>query len=187
MSITELAQKSTLTPSEMDFINGWIEDFLAKVGRSRLSINFLELTTVLTQRQIVKPFFTIDHIPFQPNSSITINNFIPLGQVSIVAEVRLSVSQDNAFAMIVQLDNDEPVFNDPTVRNETYQFPVNFFHLGDLLPAFYKVTITITNNTSAPQTVHLAQFGVRMGKPFWDTLVAKYFEVIEGEIYGKLP
>jgi hypothetical protein len=187
MSITELAQKSTLTPSEMDFINGWIEGFLAKVGRTRLSINFLELITVLTQRKIVKPFFTINHIPFPPNFSITINDIIPLGQISIVAEVRLAVSQDNAFAIIVQLDNDEPVFNDPTVRNETYQFPINFFNLGDLLPAFYKVTTTITNNTSALQTVHLAELGARLGKPFWDTLVAKYFEVIEGEIYGKLP
>ncbi|WP_125670544.1 hypothetical protein [Candidatus Methanodesulfokora washburnensis] len=162
-----------------------IEEAYAKalareLGKTRLSINFLELFTALFALGKADWFGITTKWTIPPYSVLVINDYAPPGEVAVPFAVKLSPSVDFALMYYLYID-DKLRYMDTSVYTATYSTYFNFLQVGALF-AGRKETRKIVNTTSS--SVDLIEFVTyaRIPEQIWDRIIRKYFSTLSEEV-----
>ena len=160
-----------------------LERFLRAFGRTRLSINFVELFTALifTGKMEAKMISTL--IPIPPNTTVTITSKIPLDKVVACPEIRLSFDRDHALQIFASIDN-RTIIEDYDAVMDNYRESANFFRLGAILPAKDNFTLAIRNKTNQLVNVNYMRMCGFVDKPLFTAIIEKYFRTVLSEVGG---
>jgi hypothetical protein len=152
-----------------------------ELGRTRLSINFLELFTTLIHLKMGEAKAGVVVIPMPGNYTYEFTYVVPKGMVLLISEAVFYTDTDHAIEFRYWFDG-KLYWEDLDMLKENYPEAINFFRLGSLLPIEKNFTVQITNKTSS--VVYWStcwKYGL-FYKDIYDKIIRKYFETILGEI-----
>jgi hypothetical protein len=157
--------------------------FLDIVGRTRLSVDTVQLFTALLVRQIGKGVWVTAPTFVPPLTTLKVVNVVPQDQVHALFEVRITAEQDHAIAYSLVIDGGKYVITDPDVVMARYTAPIDFItHIGALIAGERTFEFTIQNYTQTTQYFSVAYAEGIMERPFWDALYNKFYGVIAREV-----
>jgi len=154
---------------------------LAKaLGKTRLSINFLELFTALFALGKADWFGITVTWTISPYSTLVINDYAPPGEVAVPFAVKLAPSDDGKLMYYLYID-DKLRYMDTSVYTATYSTYFNFLQVGALF-AGRKETRKIVN--TSPSSITLTEFVTyaRIPEQIWDRIIKKYFSTLSEEV-----
>lgn len=156
------------------------EELLRVLGRTRLSVNFVELATSMLALSKADWFGYSATWPVPARGRLVIEERAPPGEVVVSAIVKISVDVDGVLEYRLYVD-DKLRYVDTAVRSASYPNYINFLQAG----ALFAGTVCrreVVNNSD--QVVHLTEFSayVRVPKVVWDKVISKYFEVVAREV-----
>jgi hypothetical protein len=160
-----------------------LEGLLKALGRTRLSINLVELFTTLIfmGKMDAKMMSTI--LPIPPMATVTITFKVPLDKVVACPEMRVSFDRDQALQIFVSIDN-KTIIEDYDAVMDNYREPANFFRLGAILPVKDNATIVFRNKTNQTVNVNYMRMCGFIDKPIFTTVIEKYFRTVLSELGG---
>jgi hypothetical protein len=160
-----------------------LERFLRALGRTRLSINFVELFTTLIFMGKMEAKMVSTPIPIPPNSTVTITFKIPLDKVVACPEMRVSFDRDHALQIFVSIDN-RTIIEDYDAVMDNYRESANFFRLGAILPVRDNATVVVKNKTNQLVNLNYMRMCGFVDKPIFTAVLEKYFRTVLSEIGG---
>jgi hypothetical protein len=129
-----------------------------------------DLLSALVQEGIMTPFNSITFFHVPANSSVTINQRVLPGHVSVVTEERIIVGQDHTLKMSISVDGKEILF-DPDVVQSRYDRSLNFLGSSSFYPIRSSLTTILTNLTSRTRYFSSMESGGDMLSSQWDSIV----------------
>jgi hypothetical protein len=160
-----------------------LTEFLKALGRTRLSVNFVELFTALIFMGRMEARMVSTLIPIPPRATITITYKVPLDKVVLCPELGLSFDRDRALQIFVSIDN-KLVIEDYDAVMDNYRVPTNLFQLGALLPIKDNITVVIKNRTNQLVNLNHRRVCGFVDKTIFTTVMERYFRTVLGEIGG---
>ena len=157
-----------------------VAEAIKEMGRTRLSINFVELFTSLFAQGKADWFGMCYTYTVPPNYTLTFIEYAPKNEVSIPFAVKLWTSLDGVIKYYLYIDN-KLRFYDNAVTDANYPNYFNFLQVGALFAG--KVEKRVVQNTSS-SSVTFSEFIVyaRISDIVWRKLMEKYFDVIVQEV-----
>jgi hypothetical protein len=160
-----------------------LAEFLKVLGRTRLSINFVELFTALIFMGKMDAKMVSTPIPIPPTATVTITFKVPLDKVVACPEMRVSFDRDRALQIFASIDN-KTIIEDYDAVMDNYREPANFFRLGAILPAKDNATIVFRNKTNQTVNVNYMRMCGFVDKPLFTAVIEKYFRTVLSEVGG---
>jgi hypothetical protein len=152
-----------------------------ELGRTRLSINFLELFTTLIHLGKGDALAGVVVIPMPPNYTYRFKYSVPRERVLLISEAVFSTDTDHAIEFRYWFD-EKLVWEDLDMMKSNYPEAINFFRLGALKPIFDSFRVEIINKTS--NIVYWStcwKYGL-FDKDIYDKVIKRYFDTILEEI-----
>jgi hypothetical protein len=160
-----------------------LEKLVRAIGRTRLSINFVELFTALIFMGKMEAKMISTPIPIPPLATVTITFKVPLDKVVACPEMRVSFDRDRALQIFASIDN-KTIIEDYDAVMDNYRDPANFFRLGAILPAKDNSTIVIKNKTNYTVNLNYMRMCGFVDKPIFTAIIEKYFRTVLSEVSG---
>jgi hypothetical protein len=129
-----------------------------------------DLLSALVDQGMVEPFNSITFFYVPPNSTVTVNQKVPAGFVSLIIQDRITVAQDHALQMSVFVDGRE-ILADPDVVQARYIQPLNFLSSSSFYPVGESFRVVLTNKTSRPKYYSSMQTGGSISLEHWNSIV----------------
>jgi len=158
-----------------------LERLLKALGRTRLSVNFVELFTALIFTGRMEAKMVSTPIPIPPRATITITHKVPLDKVVLCPELRLSFDRDRALQIFIGIDN-KLVVEDYDAVMDNYREPTNLFQLGALLPIKDNITVVIRNKTDQLVNMNYTRVCGFADKTIFTAVMERYFRTVLGEM-----
>ena len=135
--------------------------------------SLMDLLASLAQKQAIEQFrsMTFFHVP--ANSTVSINQTVPIGYLTIINEERIAIGQDHSLQMLVVIDDKEVLF-DPDLVQARYATPLNYIQGGSFYPIRKSFNVTLVNKTSKARYFSSLQSGAKIAVSDWDTIVAPF-------------
>jgi hypothetical protein len=160
-----------------------LAELLRAIGRTRLSINFVELFTALIFMGKMEAKMMSTPIPIPPLATVTITFKVALDKVVACPEIRLYFDRDRALQIFASIDN-KVIIEDYDAVMDNYREPANFFRLGAILPAKDNATIAFKNKTNQLVNVNYMRMCGFADKPLFTAVIEKYFRTVLSEVSG---
>jgi hypothetical protein len=161
-----------------------LEGLLKALGRTRLSINFVELFTTLIFMGRMEAKMVSTPIPIPSMATVTITFKVPLGKVVSCPEIRLSFDRDHALQIFASIDN-KTIIEDYDAVMDNYREPANFFKLGAILPVKDNFTLVFRNKTNQTVNVNYMRMCGFVDKHIFTAVIEKYFRTVLSEVGGQ--
>jgi hypothetical protein len=135
----------------------------------------------LVQQGIVTPFNGFDFFYVPSNSSLTINQNVPAGQVALITESRITVGQDHALQLSTSVDNKRILF-DPDVVQARYANPLRLLQATSFHPISQIFTMELKNRTYKSQYFASMHLGASLAVVDWERFVVPFLSRITGVV-----
>jgi hypothetical protein len=129
-----------------------------------------DLLSALVDQGIVEPFNSVTFFYVPPNSTVTLNQKVPAGFVSLITQDRITVAQDHALQMSVFVDGRE-ILLDPDMVQARYTQPLNFLSSNSFYPVGESFKVVLTNKTSRPRYYSSMQMGGNISLEHWNSIM----------------
>lgn len=143
--------------------------------------NFNDFIAALVQRGVIKPFNGFDLFYVPSNSSLTINQHVPAGQVAMITESRITIGQDHALQLAASVDNERILF-DPDMVQARYTTPLRLLEATSFHPISQALTMELKNRTHKSQYFASMHTGAAMKVVDWQNRVVPFLSRIAGEM-----
>lgn len=174
---SKLLANATLGDFEQVFFES-----LTRFGKTRLSINFLEIATTLIEEGLALPFDTVYPALIPANSAVTINFVVDTGYVFLKAEDRIVIGTDHALSLNSVFDTNRLIYNDPDMVQARYSNARNYFAIGSIFPVRHGIVTTVTNSTNNAVYFSIEVIGAKVREGIWNSIIADYFKTLLSEI-----
>jgi hypothetical protein len=135
--------------------------------------NLEALMSALIEQKLIEPYNKVDSLYIPGNKSVTVDNKVPLGYISIVNEDRIAIGQDHTVRLSVFIDGKQ-VLDDPDAVQARYDRSLKFLSGGSFYTIKEGLGMIVTNKTSKPRYFSSTQSGGRMLLSYWNSIVAPY-------------
>jgi hypothetical protein len=141
--------------------------------------NLDDFIAALVQQDVVKPFNGFDFFYVPSNSSLTINQNVPAGQVALITESRITVGQDHALQLAASVDNKRILF-DPDMVQARYANPLRLLQATSFHPISQVFKMELKNRTYKSQYFASMQSGAYLAVADWEKKVVPFLSRIAG-------
>jgi hypothetical protein len=143
--------------------------------------NFDDFIGALVQQGVIKPFNGFDFFYVPSNSSLTINQNVPAGQVSLITETRITVGQDHALQLAASVD-DKRILFDPDMVQARYASPLRLLQATSFHPVTQTFKMELKNRTYKSQYFASMQSGANLAVGDWERTVVPFLSRISGVV-----
>jgi len=151
------------------------------LGRVRLSVNFLELTTALIFNGLAEGKTLGQPYTVAAGSILTVDYAVSKNKVIVPTTWRLVVDTDHALSAKIFMD-DRPVFQDTDIVQANYAYPYTFYDMGGTTPVTRYLRFIVTNKTTSDVNLNIVISYVEADRKIFEDVLRKYFETVLKEV-----
>jgi hypothetical protein len=161
------------------------EKFLAKIGRTRISMTFPEIVQALTEQGYVTVGSFARSAYLQPGQKVIFEERVPPGRVFVLSAAKIDTSPNHANAVALYFDSSRPQMTDDSMISSRYSDMIYYWQMGMFLKCekFMRVEVQNISNTQSFYS-YLIVYGW-VEAHVWKKLVEHFFRVFRMEVLGK--
>jgi len=158
------------------------ERFLAKIGRTRISMTFPEIVQALTEQGYVTVGSFARSAYLQPGQKVIFEEKVPPGRVFVLSAAKIDTGPDHANAVALYFDSTRPQMTDDSMISSRYSSMIYYWQMGMFLKCekFMRVEVQNISNVQSFYS-YLIVYGW-VEAHVWKKLVEHFFRVFRMEV-----
>jgi len=161
------------------------ERFLAKIGRTRITMTFPEIVQALAEEGIVNVGSFTRTAKLAAGQKVVFEERVPPGRVFVLSAAKIDTWPDMANSVALYFDSDRPRMVDDAMITSRYSNMIYYWQMGMFLKCerFMRVVVQNISNSQSYYS-YLIVYGW-VEAQVWKKLVEHFFKIFRAEVLEK--